>query len=292
MTRRISLSQFRNQMRQAKSKIRQAQNKQRQAFNKYNQAVRTYNSKARSHNARIKANRERLRRELQKFVRSTSKPQFVSFRASVETVQQSYTALEARADTNIYDDRFNLFLDMSEREAANSVGVINALQGETPENEPHEQNIPLEFEKFLTAISQDVRDRWHGALFALNPENPDAARHFCTSAREILTEILERHAKDGEVSVALSNCELTQQGTPTRRSKIRFLLYRHGISDNTLTEFVESDIENVVQLFHIFNKGTHGSSGRFTLSQLQSIRVRVEDAVYFLSNIVSGNVFR
>ena len=296
MTRRISPSQARNQMRQAKSKIRQAQNKQRQEISKrrqkINQAIRTYNSKARSHNARIKANRERLHRGLQKLVRSTSKPQFVSFRASVETVQRSYTALDARADTNLYDDRFNLFLDMSEREAANSVGVINALQGETPENEPHEQNIPLEIEKFLTEISQDVRDRWHGALFALNPGNPDAARHFCTSAREILTEILERHAKDGEVSAALSNCELTQQGTPTRRSKIRFLLYRHGISDNTLTEFVESDIENVVQLFHIFNKGTHGSSGRFTLSQLQSIRVRVEDAVYFLSNIVSGNVFR
>ena len=292
MARRISPSQLRSQIRQAQSKIRQAQNKQRQALNKYNQAVRTYNSKVRSHNARVKANRERLRRELQKLARSISRPQYATFRTSVETVRRSYSALEERAEANLYDDRYNNFLDLSEREAANSVSVINALQGQTPENEPHGQNVSSEIENFLSNISHDVRDRWRGALFALNPRNPDAARHFCTSAREILTAILERYAEDGEVTATLSDCELTPQSrTPTRRSKIRFLLYRHGISDDALTEFIENDMENVVQLFDIFNKGTHGSSGRFTHSQLQSIRARVEDAVYFLSNIVSGNVF-
>ena len=132
MAQRISPSQMRSKLRQAQSKI---QNKQKQAINKYTQAVRTYNSKARAHNARVRANRERLKRELQKLARTASKPQYVTFRTSVETVQQSYTVLESRADADVYDDRYDRFLDLSEREAANSASVMNALEGEVPENE-------------------------------------------------------------------------------------------------------------------------------------------------------------
>ena len=292
MPRRISPSQLRSKLRQAQSKIRQAGNKQRQTLNKLNQAVRSYNSKVRTHNARVRANRDRLRRELQKLARASSRPQYVTFRTSVEAVQQSYATLVHREDANTYDDRFNLLLDLSEREAANSVTVINTLQGETPETQQDSKLSSSGISDILIELSPEILDRWNGALFALDPRNPDAARHFCTSARELLTAILERYAKDDDVLATMSNCELTDQGKPTRRSKIRFLLYRIGILDDALTDFVESDMENVVQLFRIFNDGTHGSSGRFTHSQLQSIRVRVEDAVAFLGNIVSGHAFQ
>ena len=107
-----------------------------------------------------------------------------------------------------------------------------------------------------------------------------------------MADILERHAQDDEVSNTLDGCELTPQGKPTRRAKIRFLLYRNGISDDDVVNFVESDMENVVQLFRVFNDGTHGSSGHFTYPQLLSIRARVEDAVAFLWSIISGSVFQ
>ena len=123
-------------------------------------------------------------------------------------------------------------------------------------------------------------------------ETPMQHDTFARGARELLTAILERYATDDDVSGTLKNCQLTDQGKPTRRSKIRFLLYRIGILDDAFTDFVESDMENVVELFRVFNDGTHGSSGRFTHSQLQSIRVRVEDAVSFLGNIVSGQAFQ
>ena len=200
--------------------------------------------------------------------------------------------LERRADANLYDDRFNLFLDLSEREAANSVSVINALQGEEFGSQQNEEPSSSKIAHILTDLPPDIRDRWPGALYALNPNNPDAARHFCTSARELLTAILERYANDDDVHGVYPNCDLTQQGKPTRRSKIRFLLYRIGISDDAVTDFIESDINNVVQLFHTFNDGTHGSAGRFNHSQLLSIRARVEDAVLFLADIVSGRVFQ
>ena len=302
MVRRISASQFRSMVRQAQSKnrqainrynqkvrsnnakVRQAQNRQRQAINKYNQEVRTYN-------ARVRANRDRLRRELQKLARASSRPQFATFRTSVEAVQRSYLAVERRAASNRYDDRYNLFLDLSEQEAANSVSVINALQGEEPESQQDDQFGPSRIGSFLSQFSSDVRDRWHGALFALDPKNPDAARHFCTSSRELLTAILDRFANDDEVHTEMPGCDLTPQGKPTRRSKIRFLLHRNGISDDALTDFVENDMENVVQLFKICNRATHGSSGQFSQLQLQAIRERVENAICFLGDIVSGRGF-
>lgn len=291
MARHISFSQFRSKLQQTQSKLKQAQNRQRQAINKFNQAVNAYNSKVRAHNARLRASRDRLRQELQKLTRASARPQYVSFRTSVEAVQRSYATLEHRENANIYDDRFHLLLDLSEREAANSVGVINALQGEPPENEQEDDFLSGGIDHVLNELSPDISNRWHGALFALDPRNPDAARHFCTSARELLTAILERHARDDDVRAVLPNCDVTEQGRPTRRSKIRFLLHRIGVSDDTLTDFVENDMENVVQLFNVFNDGTHGSSGRFSHAQLQSIRSRVEDAVSFLGNIVSGHAF-
>ena len=208
MPRRISSSQLQSKIRQAQSKIRQAQTKQKQAINKYSQAVRSYNSKVRAHNSRVRANQDRLRRELQKLARTASKPQYVTLRTSVETVQQSYSVLERRADAEMYDDRFDRFLDLSEREAANTASVMNALEGETAENEADEEPSASAIDHILNAISQDVHDRWHGALFELSPQNPDAARHFCTSVRELLTEILERFGPDNEVKSSLPGCEL------------------------------------------------------------------------------------
>lgn len=291
MPRRISPSQARSRLRQAQSKIRQAQTKRKQAINKLNQAIRTHNSKVRAYNARVRANRDRLKRELQKLSRTSSGSLYVTFRTSFETVQRSYSVLENRADAQIYDGRYDRFLDLSEREAANSASVMNALEGEEPENENVELLSASEIDHIVDAISQDVRDRWHGALYSLNPRNPDAARHFCTSARELLTEILERFARDEDVKTQLTNCELTPQGKPTRRAKIRFFLQKHGISDDAMTDFVEKDIENVVQLFRVFNDGTHGSSGRFEHSQLLAIRARVEGAVSFLWGVITGDAF-
>ena len=292
MPRRISSSQYRSKLRQAQSKLRQAQNKQRQAINKFNQAVRTYNSKVRTHNTRVRANRDRLRRELQKLARASLQPRYVTLRTSVQTVQRSYAVLERQADSDLYDDRFKLFLNLSEREVANSVSVINALHSEEPETQQNKEPTASQIDHVLIDLPPDIRDRWLGALYALNPNNPDAARHFCTSARELLTAILERHANDDDVQAALPHCDMTQQGKPTRRSKIRFLLHRTDVSDNAITDFIESDIENVIQLFHTFNDGTHGSAGRFTHSQLLSIRARVEDAVLFLAEVASGRAFQ
>jgi len=295
MARRYSASQIRNEIRQAQQKQTQAINKYNQAVRRYNQgvknAVNRFNQAVRTHNARVRANRQRIRNESARLSRqsATTSTRYVVYRTSVETLHQSYARLEDYADSEQLDSRYNRVLDLSERETANSLVVTNSILGDEHAGETPAED--LENAKLLDGlrkISPDLDDRWKGAVFSLSPRNPDAARHFCTSAREIVTQILEIKAPDAAVFSLLPNCETTDRGNPTRRSKIRYFLHRQGMTEDTLEEFVENDMENVVQLFHIFNDGTHGSAGTFDLPQLNAIKTRVEDGIMFLTEIIGA----
>ena len=164
---------------------------------------------------------------------------------------------------------------------------MNALLGDASaaDGAPDAPESPLT--PILQAISADLGARWKGALFSLSPINPDAARHFCTSAREVIARLLDEHAPDAMVIAAMPNCERTpQRGTPTRRAKIRYFLHRQGLDSDDLADFVENDLKNVVELFEVFNEGTHGAAGTFDLDQLRAVRKRVEDGIMFLSRVV------
>lgn len=59
------------------------------------------------------------------------------------------------------------------------------------------------------------------------------------------------------------------------------------VPEEELEDFVEADTDNVIELFEVFNKGTHGLAWRFNLTQLQTIRKRAEDGIMFLSSLVN-----
>jgi hypothetical protein len=122
-------------------------------------------------------------------------------------------------------------------------------------------------------------------LFSLHPANPDASRHFCTSAREIFTSILETRAPDEAVKHTVPNCPLTSDGRPTRRARVHFALMRKGVAIDALADFVQVDIDNILELFAVFNDGTHGSAGRFRFEQPMAIKTRVEDGISFLHQV-------
>ncbi len=212
----------------------------------------------------------------------------MTFRASVTSVHSAYTRLEDVAAVRVLTPQENFLLDLSEREAANSVGVLNALldRGGTPAGEDQAgllQQTSITDE--LAVVSQDFDDRWRGALYSLSPSNPDAARHFCSSSREIFAGILERKAPDLAVLSAIPDCRRTDQGNPTRRSKIRYLLQEKGIECDELATFVDTDIKNIIELFDLLNAGTHGDAGQYDLRELSAIKRRVEDGLVFLCRI-------
>lgn len=290
MAKRINISQLRSKLRQIESQRRQAIARYNQKVRKYNQslcdlraAIDRYNREVRSYNARRRQHYQRLQTELTR-LRSRTSTRHAEFRASVNHLHETYTRLERSASTRTLSSVENYFLDLSEREAANSLGVLNALDADQlPEEQAEFQRTAITDE--VAVISEDLDARWRGALFALNPQNPEAARHFCTSAREIFVEILELKAPDDAVFAAMPNCQRTDRGNATRRSKMSYLFAQKGVGLAELADFANDDIGNVMELFELLNSATHGTAGRFNLPALGAIKRRVEDGLVFLSRL-------
>ena len=291
MPRRMSSSQIR-------SKLRQAQSNQRQALNRFNSLVRSYNNKVRQHNserrraidaynrevrsynARVRANQSRLRMALQSLSTQAINVRYSSSRESFVALHSAYERLD-----NSDADPF--ILDLAERDTANSATLLNTLLGD--ENQVETGGGILTRSKLaglLDRYSTEMQDRWSGAMFALNPLNPDAARHFCSSSRELLADILNSEAPDAEVLARFPDCQVTEQGTPTRRSKIHYCLDRSGMELEALEEFIEANIKDLSVLFKDLNTGAHGPAGRFSIPQLTAIKNRVEDAIEFVLEVV------
>jgi hypothetical protein len=291
MPQRMTPSQWRSKLRQAEQRRRQAINKINAAVRRYNQGVKRavddYNREVRAHNARVRTNRQRLRTALATLgSRQTTGP-YVSYRVSVETLQQAFFRIERQREAGAWGATHQPLLDLTEGETANSVEVLTALTadaGVSVEEVPGLRDTLLTTE--LAGISPDLDQRWRGALFALDSRNPDAARHFCASSREIITQVLHREAPDDQVLASVPKALIAPDGKPTRRARVHYFLRRKGWNELELEDFVENDLENVVTLFDVLNEGAHGAAGAFSLGQLAAIKRRVEDAVRFLHSII------
>lgn len=279
-------------LRQAQSKYRQAVTKLNQDIQRRNQAVQSavnkYNLEVRAHNERVKRNRQRIANELQKLSRTPVVRRYTVLHRSTITLDQAYRQLDQQTQLDESDPRYRLQVDLPHQENANNLALTNLLLTGKPEAGTESAESQLQetvITTELSSISRDLHDRWHGALFALNPRNPDAARHFCTSAREIFTRILHTRAPDDAVHGTLQNPVLDARGSPTRRTRIKYLLHQNGISDEHLEDFVEKDIDNVIDLFDVFNAATHGEAGRFDIHALHAVKQRVEHAIIFVARI-------
>ena len=292
MARRLSSSQIRSKLRQAQTKQRQATQKSNSAVRTYNNKVRQYNSErrraidaynrdVRSYNARVRANRSRLRSAVQSLSTQTITVRYSSFHTSAAALYSAYERLDSSAA-----DPF--LSDLAERDTANSVTLLNTLLGDSSHVRVGDGELTsTKLSESLSGYSTDMQDRWSGAIFALNPRNPDAARHFCTSAREILADILNTEAPDTEVLSQFPDCQVTEHGRPTRRAKIHYCLDRSGLNNGALEDFIEVNINDLSVLFKDLNTGAHGPAGRFSLPQLTAIKTRVEDSIDFICEIVT-----
>ena len=280
MVRKISMSQFR-------SKVRQAQNKQKQAIAKYNRevkqhnqkinrAINQYNTEVRKHNARVRANRQKIASELRRIQSNRSTIRYQTIRTSAITLNSQYEHLDSRENELLSAENGSRFLDLSEKENANSLETSNILESEEGSAQIDPSLLhKTEIGNILESISPDLNNRWKGALFSLNPNNPDAARHFCTSAREVFIQIIDINAPDEHVVNLDKNCEKTDRGQPTRRAKIKYLLNKAGLLSSAAVDFVDEDVKNVLSLFRVFNDGTHGSLGTFGIDKRMAIKTRV-----------------
>ncbi len=283
----MSLSQWKSKMQQEINKynnaVRKYNNDRKRAIDKYNQQVRTYNNQARANRQKLISLVNNLQSKKTSIITLNYQTEL---RTSVKLLNNSYENLETSINNSriIYDRR--LLLDLSEQETINSASLYNSLVGNDEDDGQREDDLQKTIiEQQLYQTSQDLDSRWRGALFSLNPNNPDAARHFCTSVREILVKILDIKAPDNDVLQIYPNCSLNEFGKPSRKSKITYLLSRRNLSLTSLENFIENDIDDILKLFRVLNEGTHGHAGKFEIAQLLKLKKRVEDSIMYLTSI-------
>ena len=215
MVKRITSSQFRSKIKLAQSRQRQQVQKfnseirkfnaeQKRKIDTYNREVQTYNRRVdseirkfnaerkrkidaynrevRAYNTRVRANQNRLNSALNHFAQQSIAVRGSNFYKSVEILSNAYKQLNISGTDSFLSD-------IAEQETANSVIVFNSLIDNTSDpNISHEDLSDSSIGDELADVSPDLHSRWYGAIYALNPKNPDAARHFCSSAREIITQ--------------------------------------------------------------------------------------------------------
>lgn len=271
---KINMSQFKSQMNKIQRESKRAQQQLKNSINDYNRAVRQYNSDVRKHRNKIQTELNKMKSNC--FVKSY-------YYISTKSVHETYTEVSNLYENGYIDEEiFNAI----ERENANNLELSNVvLNNEDVENSDIEIN-ESKISSKLIKISSDLDDRWKGALFSLNPNNPEAARHFCTSTREILKFLIDDGINDKEVVSENPQCEKTNFGTPTRKEKIKYAMNKKGISNTLVVEFANQNIENTVSLINELSNGTHGHSNRYSLNQLKSFKKRFEDSINFICEYV------
>lgn len=284
MARRISTSQM-------KSQLRQLERKQKKAIDDYNRAVRNYNNEVkkqvnnynrfvREYNSAVHRNRQIVNRELRKLNMQSSSN--VSYASSLNNMNQYYSRINSiyceGADVTPEQNRI---LDLVEQEHANSIITANLVENDVL---PEEDTADIELGNKLLMVSEDLHNRWKGAIFSLSPSNPDATRHFCTSTREIFTEFIEQKAPDKEVFLYNPCCKKTDRGNATRQEKIKYMM-RNMEFDESVSEFADANIDNILELFHVLSDGTHGEAGRYDFKKLLQVKKRVEQGINFLCEI-------
>lgn len=286
MGRHINLSRLKSQMRQVEQKYRRDVNK---AIRDYNAEVRRYNAQVkksvdlynklvREHNSTVRKNKRIITREMGR-LRTTS---HTTYTISIKTMERHYADVAAAYPVGCpVTPEQDEILDLIESEQANSIVTANTIESDVS---PEENTEDREIGDKLRRVSEDLDNRWKGAVFSLNPDNPDATRHFCTSAREIFTQFIEMKAPDSEVFQYNPNCKTTRQGNPTRQEKIRYMM-RDKEMDSCVIEFADADIDNILQLFHVLSDGTHGMAGKYSFAKLRQVKKRVEQGINFLCTI-------
>lgn len=271
---KFNMAQFRSQMNKIQRESRRVQQQLKNSVNNYNRAVRQYNSNVRNY-------RNKIQRELNRLNSNCSIKSH--YYISTKLLDETYTKVSNLFENGDIEE--NLF-NAIENENANNLELSNVvLNNEEVENydvEIDESNISSK----LINISEDLDDRWRGALFSLNPNNPEAARHFCTSTREILKVLIDDGIKDDEVVLQNPQCEKTNFGTPTRKEKIKYAMNKKGIDNSLVVEFTDENIQNTVSLINELSNGTHGHSSRYSLNQLKSFKKRFEDSINFICEYV------
>jgi hypothetical protein len=273
-----SVDNYNREVKKVNDHNKKVYTERKSAIQKYNRDVDKFNAEQR----RRKQSYDSAIRIL------NSTPQSKIIQYSTRSISQSsielsdtFTSLRNDPVIKSHQTSKKLITAWPERETANSLDLTNALNGHYIDVASVDFLKKSEIEESLDSLSSELGNRWKGALFSLNHNNPDASRHFCSSVREILIKVIDTKAPDKDVFQLFPNCSL-HGNSPNRRTKIEYILSNNSLNVTSLVDFIDRDVNDVLNLFYELNSGTHGDAGKFNANQLIQLKKRVEDSIQYM----------
>lgn len=141
----------------------------------------------------------------------------------------------------------------------------------------------IALERNLPRIDSALFRLWAGANQALTSDNPDRVRHFSTSVRELMTNVLHHLSPDDKVKQWSSNPNFYKDGRPIREARLMYIC--RDINVGPFQKFVQMDVAATIEFINLFHEGTHKIKSSFTEKQLLALKAKAESTLTFLMEI-------
>ena len=146
-----------------------------------------------------------------------------------------------------------------------------------------QQDTESVLEELLGKLNVELMRLLHGARQSLESTNPDKVRHFAISLRELFTHVLHTLSPDDQVKNWSKSPKHYYQGKPTRKARLLYIC--DSLQHGPFSDFIEKDIDDVLEFLNDFQRGTHGITHSYTDRQLKMMGVRMESTLRFLLEI-------
>jgi hypothetical protein len=169
--------------------------------------------------------------------------------------------------------------ELAARELFTTTNIVKSIfvkeePKENDENEIIKQKISIETDDklqiLLLELDPELVSLWLGAKESINSNNPDNARHFNVSLRELYTHVLHKLAPDKEIKCWSANPDDFEDGRPTRAARLRYI-YRE-VNDDSSGTLIKKFISFSLEL----NKSTHKPRINMRDMQFRMIMMQIE----------------
>lgn len=164
----------------------------------------------------------------------------------------------------------------------NNARLLETISVEPELYEIEEESVD-DLEELLALIDPELIRLLRGARKAFASNNPDRVRHTITSFRELLTHVLQRLAPDHEVKNWSTSDDDFQEGRPTRRARLMYIC--RSINCPPFSKYVQKDVEMMVEVAELLQRGTHQVTIPYTEKQLLALKVTLENGIHYLIEI-------
>lgn len=137
-----------------------------------------------------------------------------------------------------------------------------------------------ELEQMLKELDPSFLRMLKGAERALNSQNPDKARHFGTSLRELFNHVLRELAPASKVESWTDDDNHFHKGRPTRRARILFISRK--TKSSSFKDYLHSDVKSVLEFINLFHGITHKKASGYSKEQLNGMHTKMRGTLHLL----------